>query len=84
MRSNKPPKVPTLPHQQVLRIPGRRSLQEEDCEVYCDDAFYPACELAAGEVQALRKYVKSVVLKHLEGDRSKRERKPRIISEATF
>lgn len=83
-RANKPPKMPTLPAQTVLKIPGRLSLQEEDCEVYCDETFHEACRLAVGEVGELREYVKGVVKQHLEGDRSKRERKPRVISDATF
>lgn len=84
MRTNKPPKVPTLPKQVVLKVPGRASLQEEDCEVYCDEVFYDAARLAVGEVKDLRAYVKKVVAEHLQGSRSKRERKPRVISEATF
>lgn len=84
MRANKAPKVPTLPNQTVLRIPGRVSLKEEDCEVYCDETFYEASALAVGEVSKLRAYVKGVVNKHLESERSQRVRKPRVISEATF
>lgn len=84
MRANKPPKVPTLPNQQVLRIPGRASLAEEDCEVYCDQTFYEASALAVGEVGKLREYVQGVVSKHLEGARSQRVRKPRVISDAGF
>jgi hypothetical protein len=84
MRANKPPKVPTLPNQTVLQIPGRASLREEDCEVYCDEIFHEACALAVGEVKALREYVKSVVHKHLDGERGKRERKPRVITDAVF
>jgi hypothetical protein len=84
MRANKPPKVPTLPAQRVLKVPGRLSLQEEDCEVYCDEAFYEACRLAVGEVKELRAHVKDVVKQHLDGTRSKRERKPRVITDAVF
>lgn len=84
MRANKAPKVPTLPNQTVLRIPGRVSLAEPDCEVYCDNAFYDASALAVGEVSKLREYVKGVVNKHLDSQRSQRVRKPRVISEAVF
>lgn len=84
MRANKAPKVPTLPNQRVLSIPGRTSLNEPDNEVYCDETFYEASRLAVGPVAELKEYVSGVVNKHLDGARSQRVRKPRVISEATF
>ena len=57
MRANKAPKVPTLPNQRVLSIPGRTSLNEPDNEVYCDETFYEASRLAVGPVAELKEYV---------------------------
>ena len=62
MRANKAPKVPTLPNQRVLAIPGRTSLSEEDQEVYCDETFFEASRLAVGPVKDLREYVKGACL----------------------
>ena len=58
MRANKAPKVPTLPGQTVLSIPGRLSLNEADAEVYCDETFFHASKLAVGPVADLQDYVK--------------------------
>lgn len=63
MRANKAPKVPTLPNQRVLGIPGRTSLAEEDTEVYCDETFFEASRLAVGPVKDLREYVKGEYLR---------------------
>ena len=83
MRSNKPPKVPSLPKQTILKLPGRISLKEEDSEVYCDEMFHHACALAVGEVAQLKEYVKGVVHNHLDGARTKRDRKARVITDAS-
>lgn len=61
LRSNQAPKVPTLPNQSVLSIPGRLSLNEADSEVYCDQTFFHASQLAVGPVADLRAYVKGNV-----------------------
>ena len=93
MRANKAPKSPTLPHQAVLKIPGRQGAQfatgkgeagEADEEVTCDEAFLSACQLAVGPLAALREHAKAAVEKHLDSARPKRERKQRVISEAVF
>ena len=84
MRANRAPKTPTLPNQAVLHIPGRAHLNEADCEVYCDEAFLPACKLAVGSVDALKAHVLSEVNAYLDSGKPVRERKPRALYEATF
>mmetsp|Transcript_32796 Transcript_32796/g.55299 ORF Transcript_32796/g.55299 Transcript_32796/m.55299 type:complete len:431 (-) Transcript_32796:162-1454(-) len=70
--------------QRLLKIPAREGFEEVDEEVFCDEAFYAACALAVDpDVAPLKAEVKRVVQAHLNSSaRGKRERKPRIITDA--
>ena len=82
-RINIPPIKPTLPKQKILTIPGRNDLNEETCDVYCDEAFYHSSKLAVEEMSILKKYVKEKVNEHTNSTRSKREHKQRIVTDAS-
>jgi hypothetical protein len=53
---------------------------EKDEIVACDSLFFEAVKLAANDIAELKEHVKGIVDSHLNGDRPKRERKPRILT----
>ena len=82
-RVNTAPTKPLLPKQKVLNIPGRISLNEKDIQVFCDEAFYDASKLAVEDTKTLNESVKDIVNKHMDSTRPKRERKTRVITDAS-
>ena len=53
---------------------------EKDVDVYCDQAFLSAVQLAVGDVQELCVQTNALMQQHMNASRGKRERKPRVIS----
>ncbi|KAJ1412193.1 hypothetical protein B484DRAFT_402394 [Ochromonadaceae sp. CCMP2298] len=87
-RTNKAPTKPKGPSNdsrswEKLLIPGRSRFNEKDTEVYCDKAFFPAAKLAVGPTADLRQTVKDAVNAHMDASRGKRDRKPRVITDAS-
>lgn len=98
MRNNTPPRTPKLPQQQLLTLPLKAKqqqegqLQQEECkqqqqqeqeQVYADKVFFTASKLAVGPTADLVAYVDGEMAKYVEGARPKRERKQRIITDAS-
>ena len=77
-RNNTPPAI--SPEMTLLRLPGRVELNEKDVEVVCDPLFSRPIELLTGNPTALLDDVKNIVRHHLEDERPKRTRKPRVLA----
>lgn len=72
----------------LLALPARPDHPEDPAggwNVHCDLAFYECCRLAAGlDSSELIEHVNRGVEEHLGAERPKRERKQRVIAEATM
>lgn len=75
------------PNQVRVTIPGRPNLlvgdstdYEKDVDVYCDQAFLSAVQLAVGDVQELSVQTNALMQEHMNASRGKRERKPRVLT----
>ena len=76
-------RLKTLPNQVKLQIPAREvhhlpsaTLKEKTLTVSCDKLFQESCKLALdSNRQKLKVYTETVVEKHLNAERPKRERR---------
>eukprot|EP01038_Epipyxis_sp_PR26KG_P004321 gene4321-6122_t len=86
-------RLPRISTNRKLTIPGRvisnntsiNPAYEDDEIVDCDELFFEAAQLAVSlDTSALKAFVASTVSQYISGERSRRTRKPRVITDASL